>query len=228
MRPCGWKDPSTVCARSEQAALSVVRSMSSVASLPIDPGALIRSRQYRVLLVLAAIIGLIVSSASWGFLELVHELQILVYTNLPHGLGYASAPVWWSIPWLALAGLLTAAAVAPPGTRRTCSRRGAQGRRDADPTHRASWNPSRRLGHTRSRARAGPGGAADRVGDGSCDPVCAPDQNGRAGAGAVIDGRCRKLRCGRVDLRFRNSGDRAGETLAGRCCSRSRQRSSRS
>jgi H+/Cl- antiporter ClcA len=85
--------------------------MSSTAPLPVDPVALIRSRQYRVLLVLAAVIGLIVSTASWGFLELVHEAQVFVYEDLPDDLGYASAPVWWSLPWLALAGLLTAMAV---------------------------------------------------------------------------------------------------------------------
>ena len=44
-----------------------------------DPAALMRSRQYRVLLVLAALVGLVVSAASWCFLEGVHELQIWVY-----------------------------------------------------------------------------------------------------------------------------------------------------
>ena len=85
--------------------------MSSAESLPVDPVALIRTRQYRVLLVLAAVIGLIVSTASWGFLELVHEIEKLVYKDLPDDLGYASAPLWWPLPWLALAGLLTAIAV---------------------------------------------------------------------------------------------------------------------
>jgi hypothetical protein len=40
---------------------------------PVDPAALIRSRQYGVLLVLAALVGLLVSVASWCFLELVHD-----------------------------------------------------------------------------------------------------------------------------------------------------------
>jgi H+/Cl- antiporter ClcA len=78
---------------------------------PHDPASLIRSRQYRVLLVLAALIGLIVSAASWGFLELVHEIQIGVYQDLPGDLGYNTAPWWWELPWLALAGLLTAFAI---------------------------------------------------------------------------------------------------------------------
>jgi H+/Cl- antiporter ClcA len=70
-----------------------------------------RSRQYYVLLVLAALIGLIVSAASWAFLQTVHELQFGIYEDLPGELGYAEAPAWWPLPWLALAGLLTAIAV---------------------------------------------------------------------------------------------------------------------
>ena len=81
------------------------------ASAPPDPAALIRSREYRVLLVLAAFVGLVVSAASWCFLEGVHELQVWVYEDLPGEVGYHSAPVWWPLPWVALAGLLTAIAV---------------------------------------------------------------------------------------------------------------------
>jgi len=81
------------------------------AALPIDPGSLIRSRRYRVLLVLAAVIGLLVSLASWGFLELVHELQHWVFVALPGELGFDEVPAWWPLPVLALAGLLTALAI---------------------------------------------------------------------------------------------------------------------
>ena len=76
-----------------------------------DPAALIRSREYRVLLVLAALVGLLVSAASWCFLEGVHELQVWVYDDLPGKVGYQAAPLWWPLPWVALAGLLTAIAV---------------------------------------------------------------------------------------------------------------------
>src|SRR6478672_9242663 len=79
--------------------------------LSTDPKALIRSRQYRVLLVLAALVGLLVSTASWLFLEAVHEIEIEVYENLPHDLGYEHVPLWWPLPWLAFAGLLTAFAI---------------------------------------------------------------------------------------------------------------------
>ena len=84
---------------------------------PVDPGALIRSRQYRVILVFAAILGVVVSLAAWAFLELVHGLQQLVYDDLPGDLGFDSSPWWWPLPWLALAGLLTALAITRlPGT----------------------------------------------------------------------------------------------------------------
>jgi H+/Cl- antiporter ClcA len=70
-----------------------------------------RSRQYRALLVLAGLIGVVVSAASWVFLELVHEIQVGVYQDLPGDMGYETAPWWWELPWLALAGLLTAFAI---------------------------------------------------------------------------------------------------------------------
>jgi H+/Cl- antiporter ClcA len=85
--------------------------MGDVEAAPVDPGALIRSSQYRVLLVLAAIIGLLVSLASWGFLALVHLIQVGIYEDLPGDLGYDTIPWWWALPWLGLAGVLTALAI---------------------------------------------------------------------------------------------------------------------
>jgi H+/Cl- antiporter ClcA len=81
-------------------------------SLPSDPAALMRSGPYRVLLVFAALVGLVVSAASWAFLELVHELEVGVYRDLPHHVGYSSAPTWWPLPWLALAGAITGLVIA--------------------------------------------------------------------------------------------------------------------
>ena len=86
-------------------------SEATAATLPSDPKALIRSRRYHVLLVMAALVGLVVSAASWLFLEAVHEIEVEVYEKLPHDLGYEHVPLWWPLPWLALAGLLTAFAV---------------------------------------------------------------------------------------------------------------------
>jgi H+/Cl- antiporter ClcA len=83
----------------------------SAAGGPVDPGSLIRSREYRRLLVIAALIGVVVSFTSWCFLELVHWLQQAVYHDLPSGLGFTTVPWWWPLPVLAVAGLLTAVAV---------------------------------------------------------------------------------------------------------------------
>ncbi len=85
--------------------------MTDVTTPAVDPGTLIRSKQYRALLVVAAVIGVFVSLVSWGFLELVHGIQVGVYERLPSDLGFDSVPSWWPLPWLALAGLLTALAI---------------------------------------------------------------------------------------------------------------------
>ena len=82
--------------------------MPTAISLPSDPSALIRSRPYRVLLVIASVIGLIVSVASWGFLELIHGIQQWVYKDLPSGLGFDTVPMWWPLPVLGLAGVIIA------------------------------------------------------------------------------------------------------------------------
>ena len=63
------------------------------------------------LLVLAAIIGVIASFASWLFLEAVYEAQQGVYTDLPDALGFDHTPLWWSLPWLAFAGVVVAFAI---------------------------------------------------------------------------------------------------------------------
>ena len=85
--------------------------MSEVAAPPVDPGSQVRSKRYRVLLVFAAVIGVLVSLASWAFLELVHAIQVGVYTDLPSDLGFDTVPSWWPLPWLALAGILTVFAI---------------------------------------------------------------------------------------------------------------------
>jgi H+/Cl- antiporter ClcA len=74
--------------------------------LKVQPKALL------VLLVLAAAVGVVVSLLSWGFLELVHQLQVWVFTDLVESLGYdAGAPAWFYVVVLGLAGLLVAFAI---------------------------------------------------------------------------------------------------------------------
>jgi H+/Cl- antiporter ClcA len=61
--------------------------------------------------VLAALVGIGVSLAAWAFLELVHQLQTLVFTDLPDDLGYSGVPAWYYVIVLGLAGLIAAFAI---------------------------------------------------------------------------------------------------------------------
>jgi H+/Cl- antiporter ClcA len=76
--------------------------------MPPDPLALLRSRSYLALLVLAAIIGVPVSAVAYFFLALVSKMQGWIFTDLPKGLGFHGEPLWWPIPPLVLAGVLVA------------------------------------------------------------------------------------------------------------------------
>ena len=82
-----------------------------------DPLALLRTRSYVKLLVLAGLVGVPVSVAAYGFLKLVAWLQDELFTELPEALGFDAAPTWWPLPLLALSGLLVALAILHlPGT----------------------------------------------------------------------------------------------------------------
>jgi H+/Cl- antiporter ClcA len=69
---------------------------------PPDPSAVLRSRGYVGLLVLAAAVGVPISAAAYAFLALVGWL----YTDLPRAAGFHDAPLWWPLPLLGLGGLL--------------------------------------------------------------------------------------------------------------------------
>jgi H+/Cl- antiporter ClcA len=73
-----------------------------------DPQMLLRSKSYLRLLILAAVLGVPVSAAAYGFLQLVAYLQGEVFTHLPNGLGFHGAPPWWPLLPLTVAGLLVA------------------------------------------------------------------------------------------------------------------------
>lgn len=74
------------------------------------------ARRLGAVLALAALLGIVASLAAWALLVLIHQIQVGVYTGLPHDLGYASAPAWWPLPVLLVAGVLVALAiVALPG-----------------------------------------------------------------------------------------------------------------
>jgi H+/Cl- antiporter ClcA len=70
-----------------------------------------RSRAFLGLLILAAVVGGVVSLAGWAFLGLVHQMQPAVYDDLPEALGFDGTPVWWPLPVLLVAGIVTALAI---------------------------------------------------------------------------------------------------------------------
>ncbi|MDX6673567.1 MAG: hypothetical protein QOH11_985, partial [Solirubrobacteraceae bacterium] len=57
--------------------------MAETAASPGDPASTIRSKRFVGLLVLAALVGVVASLAAWCFLELIHQIQVGVYTDLP-------------------------------------------------------------------------------------------------------------------------------------------------
>ena len=71
-----------------------------------DPMALLRSRAYVRLLLLAALLGLPISALAYFFLQLVAHLQQWVFHDLPAALGVAAGAAWWPLPVLAVAGLV--------------------------------------------------------------------------------------------------------------------------
>ena len=79
---------------------------------PMDPAAMLRSRGFVGVLVLAAGVGLVVSLLSWAFLELVHQIQVGVFSELPDALGYSDIPAWYYLVVLGLAGVPVAVAIA--------------------------------------------------------------------------------------------------------------------
>ncbi|GAA2634012.1 hypothetical protein GCM10010425_38410 [Streptomyces spororaveus] len=76
-----------------------------------DPFALVRTRGYIRLLVMAAVLGVPISVGAYGFLALVDALQPWTYTDLPKALEFRKTPPWWPLPLLAIAGLLVGATI---------------------------------------------------------------------------------------------------------------------
>ncbi len=85
--------------------------MAEEPASPPDPSTILRSRQFPLLLVLAAIVGVVTSAVAWGFLQLIYQIQQGVYTHLPNELGFSETPEWWPLPVLAIAGVITALAI---------------------------------------------------------------------------------------------------------------------
>ena len=82
-----------------------------------DPTAILRSRQYAVLLVFGSMLGVLVAAVAYLYLQGVSEAQQYVFDTLPEDLGFDTVPSWWSIPVLAISGLLVGCTIhVLPGT----------------------------------------------------------------------------------------------------------------
>ncbi|MET0448002.1 MAG: chloride channel protein [Aeromicrobium sp.] len=68
-------------------------------------------RGYLALLLTTGLLGIPLSLAAFGFLVAVHELEHVVWHDLPDSLGYSGPPAWWPILTIGLAGLLVVLAI---------------------------------------------------------------------------------------------------------------------
>lgn len=92
-------------------------SAVSGASAPLNPAELLKSRDYVALLVLAALIGVPVSTVAYFYLKAVNAAQTYVFTTLPKDLGWSEEPAWWPLLPLFVSGLLVAMCIRfLPGT----------------------------------------------------------------------------------------------------------------
>ncbi len=72
---------------------------------------MVRTRRYVALLILAAVLGVVISFLIYWFLKLIADVQSWVYTDLPKGLGYHGEPAWWPLLPLAVAGVIVGAVI---------------------------------------------------------------------------------------------------------------------
>ena len=75
--------------------------------------ALILSRRFALLMLLAAFVGVVVSLAAWCFLEGTVQMQHVLFDHLPSSLGYDDGPpLWYLLAVLGLGGLIVGLTVA--------------------------------------------------------------------------------------------------------------------
>jgi chloride channel protein, CIC family len=79
-----------------------------VADAAADVVALLRSRSYLVLLLLAVVLGAPIAALAYWFLYLVSDLQKWLFQPeyLLKSLGFHGEPIWWPLPMVGLAGVL--------------------------------------------------------------------------------------------------------------------------
>ncbi|MGO4461517.1 hypothetical protein AB4039_30120 [Streptomyces sp. M-16] len=72
----------------------------------LRPADVLKAPGYLKTLLFCALVGIPVSLVSFWFLAGIHELQHALWSGLPHALGWSSAPWWWPLPLLFVAGVL--------------------------------------------------------------------------------------------------------------------------
>ena len=80
-------------------------------STPADPFAVLRTKKYLALLVLAAVLGVVISVLVYWYLKLTTDIQTWVFTDLPKGVGFHGEPAWWPLLPLAVAGAVVGATI---------------------------------------------------------------------------------------------------------------------
>ena len=70
---------------------------------PLD---LVKSKQYVMLLLFGALVGIPVAVIAYYYLQAVTEGQKYFFSTLPNEFGFHGAPVWWPLPMLVLCGLI--------------------------------------------------------------------------------------------------------------------------
>jgi hypothetical protein len=78
---------------------------------PNDPFAVLRTRKYLALLILAAVLGVVISFLVCWYLKLIADIQTWVFTDLPKDLGFKGEPPWWPLLPLAAAGAVVGATI---------------------------------------------------------------------------------------------------------------------
>ena len=78
---------------------------------PADPFAMLRTKKYLALLILAAVLGVVISIVVYWFLKLIADIQTWVFTDLPKGFGFRGEPPWWPLLPLAVAGVIVGATI---------------------------------------------------------------------------------------------------------------------
>ena len=82
-----------------------------IVTTPDDPFAVVRTKKYVALLILAAVLGVVISFLVYWFLKLVADIQTWVFTDLPKDLGFKGEPPWWPLLPLAVAGVIVGATI---------------------------------------------------------------------------------------------------------------------